>query len=644
MTALILFAPFAGFLISGALCLARSGGPSPRLSDRRAFKISGLAACAACLISFAASAAAFARHLAGGGRAAEALALFPWISAGDLSLSLSFSLDPLSLIMALLITGAGSLIHIYSLSYMAKSPGAVRYFAYLNLFVFMMLVLVLAGSLPLLFAGWEGVGLCSYLLIGFWFEDSKKAGAGMTAILVNRIGDACFLLGMFVLFFHAGSLDILEINSFAAGHPELAEGGLFSPLSLAGLLLFLGAAGKSAQIPLYFWLPEAMAGPTPVSALIHAATMVTAGVYMMVRLSGLYSLLPELLSLAGWIGALTALGAALLAARQWDLKKVLAYSTVSQLAYMFMALSAKAFSAGIFHLLTHGFFKALLFLGAGAVIHGLSGEQDIRRMGGLRRRLPKIFLFYMAGALALVALPPFSGFFSKDEILWALFASGRYGLWAMAFAAALITAFYMGRLTGLVFFGKERFKGPAPPRRAPPLMWIPMGVLALLSLFGGLLGWPHLLSEIFPGHFPHFLQAFLKDFSPAAFEGPLKTEALLMILSPAAAGAVFLSALFVFKRPGAAESGPAFWKSVLEREFFVQEFLKGRFLPGFSRFSEACFKRIDLMLLQGGILFLSRQILSARQAFSLWQSGSFQSYGLYFAFGAAAALVLIFIW
>ncbi len=642
MTALILFAPFAGFLISGILCLARAGGGlSPRSSDRLAFKISGGAASAACLISFFAAAAAFAGHLAG--RPAEGLALFPWISAGDLSLSLSFSLDPLSLIMALLITGAGSLIHIYSLSYMAGAKGAVRYFAYLNLFVFMMLVLVLAGSLPVLFAGWEGVGLCSYLLIGFWFEDSKKAGAGMTAFLVNRIGDACFLLGMFVLFFHAGSLDILEINSFAAGHPELAEGGLFSPLSLAGLLLFLGAAGKSAQIPLYFWLPEAMAGPTPVSALIHAATMVTAGVYMMVRLSGLYNLLPELLSLAGWIGAWTALGAALLASRQWDLKKVLAYSTVSQLAYMFMALSAGAFSAGIFHLLTHGFFKALLFLCAGALIHGLSGEQDIRRMGGLRRRLPKIFLLYMAGALALVALPPFAGFFSKDEILWSLFASGRYGLWAMAFAAALATAFYMGRLTALVFFGKERFKGPA-PRRAPALMWIPMGVLALLSLFGGLLGWPHLLSEILPGHFPHFLHAFLRDISPAAFEGPLKTEALLMILSPAAAAAVFLSALFAFKKPGAAESGPAFWKTALERELFVREFLKRRFLPGFFRFSEGCFKGIDIALLQGGILFLSRQIFSARQGFALWQNGNFQSYGLFFALGAAGALILIFIW
>ena len=641
MMALLLFAPLAGFLANGLLCLSQNSRFFARLSGRALNSAAAAMASGACLLSFLAAAGCFAGYQASGGKAALSLPLFSWISAGDLSLAFSFSLDSLSLLMALLITGAGALIHIYSWAYMAHDKSAPRYFAFLNLFVFMMLVLVMAESLPLLFAGWEGVGLCSYLLIGFWFQDPKKAGAGMTAFITNRIGDAGFLLGMLVLFSHAGSLNILEINSFAAGNPHLAEGGIFSPLSLAGLLLFLGAAGKSAQIPLYFWLPEAMAGPAPVSALIHAATMVTAGIYMIVRLSGLYSLLPDVLSLIGWTAALTALAAALAACRQWDLKKILAYSTVSQLAYMFMALAAQAFSAGVFHLLTHGFFKALLFLCAGAVIHGLSGEQDIRRMGGLRKRLPKIFFCYMAGALALVALPPFSGFFSKDEILWSLFSSGHYGLWTAALAAALVTAFYMARLTALVFFGGERFKGQ--PHEAPFLMQLPMAVLALLSCFGGLLGWPHLLSKILPGHFPHFLHGLLRDFSPMAFEGSLKTEAVLMIGSPLAALAVFLAAFFYFQRRGPGSSRPAFWKALLEREFFVYEGLRRGFLPGFSRLSVICFKDIDTALLQGGISLLTRQALAARQTFSLWQSGKIPSYGFYFALGAAAALILVFV-
>jgi len=370
--------------------------------------------------------------------------------------------------------------------------------------------------------GWEGVGLCSYLLIGFWFKDETKVQAGMKAFVVNRIGDACFLLGLFLIFSEYGSLNFANLNGELLGRDQLE---LLSPGALGAALLFLGATGKSAQIPLHIWLADAMAGPTPVSALIHAATMVTAGVYMIVRLFGLYSASLDLLHIIAWVGALTALGAALVATRQWDFKKVLAYSTISQLGYMFMALGVQAFSTAIFHLVTHGFFKALLFLCAGSVIHGLSGEQDIRLMGGLKKYFPKTFLSYMIGALALVALPPFSGFFSKDEILHSLFSSGNYGLYAVALITAFVTAFYVTRLTFFVFFGKENFK--TPPHKTPFLMWAPLALLSFLAFFGGWIGVPHILS----GFAPHFLNHFLESFSVVNFKSSFLIEGALMSLS-----------------------------------------------------------------------------------------------------------------
>ena len=368
---LLFFSPLAGFLIN-ALRFKSSNKA-----------LSSLIGSTACLISFAAACGSFLLY-----PSKSSFKLFSWLEWEGLQIPFSFHLDSLSLLMILLITGVGSLIHIYSMGYMAKDPGLTRYFAWLNLFVFNMLILVLADSLPLLFVGWEGVGLCSYLLIGFWFKDAVKVKAGMKAFLVNRIGDACFLLGMFFTFSYFETLNFQEIN-ILAGQKSVS---FSDPISLAALFLFLGAMAKSAQIPLHVWLADAMAGPTPVSALIHAATMVTAGVYLVLRLFSLYGSSPDILLIMGWIGALTAFGAALTAVGQRDLKKVLAYSTVSQLGYMFMALSAKAFPAGAFHLLTHGFFKALLFLCAGSIIHGLHGQQDIYSMGGLKKILPENFL------------------------------------------------------------------------------------------------------------------------------------------------------------------------------------------------------------------------------------------------------------
>jgi len=366
-------------------------------------KLSGSIGVSSCLLSFL----SVVCYIWFYGFTTRSFFILPWFQIENLNLTFSFVLDPLSLLMSLLTTGVASLIHLYSWSYMFKDSGFTRSFAYLNLFVFMMLILVLSDSLPLLFIGWEGMGLCSYLLISFWFKEKKNVHAGLMAFIVNRLGDACFLLGIFCFFAHFGTFQFSELNALFAFNKASVLPEKSSMAALGAMLLFLGAAGKSAQIPLYFWLPEAMAGPTPVSALIHAATMVAAGVYLLVRLSAVYSAFPDILLFIAWIGALTALGSALIATRQWDLKRVLAYSTISQLAYLFMALGVQAFSSSIFHLLTHGFFKALLFLCAGSIIHALNGQQDIRFMGGLRKFMPITFFTYLTGALALMALPPF---------------------------------------------------------------------------------------------------------------------------------------------------------------------------------------------------------------------------------------------
>ncbi|HET9368611.1 MAG TPA: NADH-quinone oxidoreductase subunit L, partial [Vicinamibacterales bacterium] len=455
MLYLIPLLPLVGFLFNATI-----GRRSPK-------GVSGLVATGAMAAAFGVAVVAVMRVLgmdANAGVRAIDEVVFSWIASGPLQVPLAFRLDPLSSVMVLVITGIGTLIHLYSTSYMHEESDSeyARYFSYLNLFAAFMLVLVLGANFPVMFIGWEGVGLCSYLLIGFWFTKPSAADAGKKAFVVNRIGDFGFIVGMLILFWQFGSLNFLDIAAAVAAlpiEPAAIGGGI---LTIATLLLFLGATGKSAQIPLYVWLPDAMEGPTPVSALIHAATMVTAGVYMIGRNAVLFSHAPFTLEVVAVIGVLTALMAGTIGLVQNDIKRVLAYSTVSQLGYMFLAMGVGAFGAGIFHLYTHAFFKALLFLGSGAVIHALHGEQDMRHMGGLRKALPITFWTFVVGTVAIAGIPPLAGFFSKDEILWKTFAGGHTVLWVLAVATAFLTATYMFRLLYMTFFGERRTEHEAP--------------------------------------------------------------------------------------------------------------------------------------------------------------------------------------
>jgi NADH-quinone oxidoreductase subunit L len=453
MLLLIPLLPFLGFLVNAFL-----GRRLPK-------SVSGLVACLAIIGSFVVSVLSVMSVVSGTTGFAEATA-FNWMSSGDLQIPLRFRLDHLSSLMILVVTGIGSLIHIYSTGYMHEEsdPEYARYFSYLNLFAAFMLVLVLGANFPVMFVGWEGVGLCSYLLIGFWFRKKSAADAGKKAFVVNRIGDFGFILGMLLVFVTFGSLDFQEVAAAAAQRaPETAAWGV---MTIATLLLFVGATGKSAQIPLHVWLPDAMEGPTPVSALIHAATMVTAGVYMIGRNAVLFEHAPATLAIVAGIGVATAVMAGTIGLVQNDIKRVLAYSTVSQLGYMFLAMGVGAFSAGIFHLYTHAFFKALLFLGSGAVIHALAGEQDIRNMGGLKKYLPITYWTFVIGALAIAGVPLLSGFFSKDEILFKTYTSeatpGHTLMWVAAVITSLMTATYMFRLVFLTFHGERRHDAPAP--------------------------------------------------------------------------------------------------------------------------------------------------------------------------------------
>jgi len=431
-----------------------------------------------------------------------------WINTGPFDIDLTMHLDRLSSLMTLVVTGIGTLIFVYASGYMKGDKGYGKFFAYLSLFAFSMLMLVLSSSLIGLFVGWEGVGLCSYLLIGFWYEKGWPADAGQKAFVMNRVGDACFLIGSFLLAKTFLTLDMAMIAADTAS--KLPE---FGPkLFLAGLFLFLGACGKSAQMPLFTWLPDAMAGPTPVSALIHAATMVTAGIYLVVRLNPVFASSPELLQIIGVVGVLTAFIAGSTALVQRDIKKVLAYSTVSQLGYMFVGLASGAWAAAVFHLVTHAFFKALLFLGAGSVIHGMHEEQDMHKMGGLKKHMPATFVTFMCGAAALSGLPLLSGFFSKDEILAHTFAQGGLymGIWVLGVATAALTAFYTWRMVALTFYGKERFDAhKVHPHESPIIMTLPLMVLAILSVFGGVLGLPPVF------HVAHNLKEWLAPVTAA---------------------------------------------------------------------------------------------------------------------------------
>jgi NADH-quinone oxidoreductase subunit L len=503
---LIVLLPLAGFLLNGLL--------GPRLGKGFVTVVG----CGLPILAFLATLRAFG-ELDGSAAVALTATAYTWAVIGDFSFDVGFYFDRLSALMTLIVTGVGSLIHVYSTGYMKDDAGYARYFAYLNLFLFFMLLLVLGRSLLVCFVGWEGVGLASYLLIGFWFEDPAKAAAGKKAFITNRVGDAGFLLGMFLLYHALGTLDFDAVNEAFQGPipPALSA-------SLVGLLLFIGATGKSAQIPLHVWLPDAMAGPTPVSALIHAATMVTAGVYLIARLNGLYLEAPGASQVIAAVGVATAFFAATIAVVQTDIKKVLAYSTISQLGFMFVALGVGAYGVAVFHVYTHAFFKACLFLGAGSVIHALGGEQDIRRMGGLARRIPVTFVTFAVATAAIAGLPPLAGFFSKDEILWFAFASERGGsplLWAVASVTALLTAFYMFRLLLLAFLTPSRMDEHTAHHvhESPFSMTSVLVVLAVLSAVGGFFHVYLFLEPIMPlpetGHALEHLELPLVAFAVA---------------------------------------------------------------------------------------------------------------------------------
>src|SRR5262245_37069022 len=444
MVLLIPALPFLGFLVNASLGRRLAKGDS------------GAVACGVTLIAFAISLATIFR-LAGLAPQDRVIVqqVFSWFASGDLHVGFTLRVDPLSAVMIFVVTGIGSLIHIYSTAYMHEETDSeyARYFSYLNLFAAFMLVLVLGSNFLVMFVGWEGVGLCSYLLIGFWYQKKSASDAGKKAFIVNRIGDFGFILGMFLIFTRFGTLEFADV---ARGVSEMSAETTFGMLSLTTLLLFVGATGKSAQIPLYVWLPDAMEGPTPVSALIHAATMVTAGVYMIGRNAALFSHTPETLTIVAVVGIATALMAGTIALVQNDIKRVLAYSTVSQLGYMFLAMGVGAYAGGIFHLYTHAFFKALLFLGSGAVIHALAGEQDMRKMGGLKKDLPITYWTFLIGAIAIAGVPGLAGFFSKDEILFRTYSSGHVALWIVGLVTSLLTAIYMFRLVFLAFHGPSR--------------------------------------------------------------------------------------------------------------------------------------------------------------------------------------------
>ena len=560
--------------------------------------------------------------------------LYTWIESEPFKAQVSFQADALTAVMLLVITGIGFLIHLYSTGYMAHDEGEARYFAYLNLFVFFMSVLVLADNLLLLFVGWEGVGLCSFLLVGFWFEDPANTTAGNKAFIVNRIGDFGFLLGMLLLFWEMNrlgvpSLDFAALKETAARIPP-------DSVVLVTLLFFIGATGKSAQIPLYVWLPDAMQGPTPVSALIHAATMVTAGVYLTARLNFLFALAPWTLSLIAIVGAATALLAGTIAVAQNDIKRVLAYSTVSQLGYMFLAAGVGAFSAAIFHLFTHAFFKACLFLGAGSVMHAMSGEQDMRKMGGLRRRLPVTYWTYLIAALALAGIPPTAGFFSKDRILLEAYSSphGSVVLWFVGWITAGLTAFYMFRQLFMVFHGTSRAEESVQSRihESPPAMTVPLIVLALGSITAG---WVALPSR---DVWDPWLQAVLRAGNPVE-HGAAVNETLLVGLTVAIAVIGIALAYFVYGRQRRiAEEGPL-WR-VLAHKYYIDELYDFLFVRPFTAAANWLARAFDPRLVDGAVNGIAGLVRGISASGRRLQSGNVQHY--LFAFLLGTILIFVF--
>jgi NADH-quinone oxidoreductase subunit L len=686
MLLLIPLLPFVGYVVNAFV-----GRKLPK-------SMSGGLACLAIIGSFAVSAASVWSLVTGGAHAMEQT-VYTWLPSGDLQIPFELRLDPLSSLMIVVVTGVGSLIHVYSLGYMHEETDSeyARYFSYLNLFAAFMLVLVLGANFPVMFVGWEGVGLCSYLLIGFWFRKPSAADAGKKAFVVNRVGDFGFLLGMLLLFATFGTLDFVELASAVA--PRAAETAGWGVITVATLLLFVGATGKSAQIPLYVWLPDAMEGPTPVSALIHAATMVTAGVYMIGRTAVLFSHAPDTLAIVAGIGVATALMAGTIGLVQNDIKRVLAYSTVSQLGYMFLAMGVGAYAAGIFHLYTHAFFKALLFLGSGAVIHALAGEQDIRNMGGLKKYLPITYWTFLIGALAIAGFPLLSGFFSKDEILFRTFVgtdvNGHRGyplLWLVAAVTSLLTAIYMFRLVYLTFHGERRADAPQapahpeeeepaphgahgphaghghPPHEAPPSMAVPLVVLAIGSIVAGYVGVPHALG----GH--NRIEQFLRPSfeasaaahittgaavqagsaiqtvalqaagaAPEAAHDEVRTERLLMAISTGIALAGIGLAWFFWRiRPDVPDSMARSFGGVyrlLLNKYYVDELYDAAIVQPIKLTSSGVlWKGMDAGLIDGAVNGVGAVVSAGSRTLRRLQTGSVRTYAASLFFGAVMIL------
>lgn len=644
---LIPFLPLLGFFMNGLTALQKAKG--------KGFVGTGTISVIACtmpLLSFTLSLLAFySLHSAPQIQFLSTGKLLDWIVVENFTLSFGLTIDHLSSIMLLIVTGVGSLIHIYSTGYMKTDEGYAKYMAYLNLFLFFMLTLVLADSLLLLFVGWEGVGLCSYLLIGFWFTDIDKAKAGKKAFIVNRIGDFAFMIGMFLIV----AVSVSYSNQFSEGVVKLSRNYLdfdfilnhskiLAPWATAiTICLFIGATGKSAQIPLYIWLPDAMAGPTPVSALIHAATMVTAGIYMIARLSALFMLAPLTMNIIATVGLMTAFFAALIGLTQHDIKKVLAYSTVSQLGYMFLALGVGAFSSAIFHVMTHAFFKACLFLGAGSVIHGLHHEQDVRFMGGLLKKMPITAITFLICTLAISGIPPLSGFFSKDEILYMTYANAPHRLYFwVGLLTAGITAFYMMRLFALTFLGKTRNPHPEHIHESPSVMTSPLVILSILAVISGFIG--------LPGH--SWLNAWLEQLGqhiPHHIENSVLQEYHLMGISVAWAALSSFAAFFIYtKKPQWAEACKHRLGSLhrlVYNKFRIDELYNGVFIVPIKALSESfLFRFIDKTIIDGVIIGgLTGSTRFVGRCLSAMQTGLLGHYLMYFLAGLGLILMLLVI-
>lgn len=623
---LITVLPLAGFLINGLFGV--------KIKNE---KVSGILGSLMVLGSFVITVMAFLQiqSMPEDGRTIT-VPLFNWITSGSLNITAAYLVDPLSLTMCLIITGVGFLIHVYSIGYMHGDKGFARFFAFLNLFIFAMLNLVLGDNLLLMFLGWEGVGLCSFLLIGFFYEKKFAGDAANKAFWVNRIGDFGFMLAMFFIFMNFGTLNFLQIFSLVPN--TVIPVSVFTIITL---LLFVGATGKSAQIPLYIWLPDAMAGPTPVSALIHAATMVTAGVYMIARTSTLFAMAPISMNVVLIIGCATAFMAATIAVAQNDIKKILAYSTVSQLGFMFMAMGVGAFSTGIFHVMTHAFFKALMFLAAGSVIHGMHEEQDVTKMGGLKSKMKITFITFLMGGIAISGIPPFSGFFSKDEILSKLFFSGNYVIFGIGLLTAFMTAFYIFRLIALTFYGKPRYdESHVHPHESPATMTIPLIILAILSVGGGFLGLPHIV-----GH--NYLEGWLEPvFAQALAIIPEhhmveSTEIVLIITSVIVASIAILVSFSMFKSGERLTAFSGGFYNLLRDKYKVDEIYDTLIVNPLRWLTEIFYKILDVKIIDGAVNGLASFFLNLSIDWRRVQTGVVQDYALFSVAGIVAIILYI---